>query len=91
MQWMTSSALCVTLCSRRSPQYGAEARLHVCFISGKFIRTIRRNPDFTRWGRHAHGDTGDQGPQPLTWFRPPVEAVYRGAAAARATATWSHR
>ena len=28
---------------------------------------------------------------PLTWFSPPVEAVYRGVAAARATASWSHR
>ena len=91
MQWMTNSVLCVTLCSRRSPQCGAEARLDVRFTSGRFIRTIRRGPDFTHWGRHAQDDTVDQGPQPLTWFYPPVEAVYRGVAAARATATRSHR
>ena len=37
------------------------------------------------------GTTKNRGPWPLTWFCPPVEAVYRGVAAARATATWSHR
>ena len=37
-------------------------------------------PDFTHWGRHAQEDTLDRGPQPLTWFRLPVEAVYQGVA-----------
>ena len=45
-----------------------------------FFYFLQHHPDFTRWGRHAQDDTVDRGPQPLTWFCPPVELVYRGVA-----------
>ena len=37
------------------------------------------------------GTIKNRGPWPLTWFCLPVEAVYWGVAATRATVTWSHR